>query len=270
METTSPARSIDSPPPLARPHLAQAIAALSRAPARRPQPQSLLLSPAKRGSPTVSVRPRTAPARTSASTVESAKPTIRFDLKLELQPSENPWLELRRCAADFFQEVLLLDPHARLHPWDPAATAQGSSPLTPISAPARIQHYNDFKVYFHTRGGGPRDSGGPSHWSVNPELHLDEERFQSGIRWALAGKKHGLYRCVLQVTETVVLGWLLYSTSHLHAPTLAHHLSSAIGCPVGLRWRIIYTGSRFSKDTPKSTPVRALHIEASKPDAAKV
>ena len=68
----------------------------------------------------------------------------------------------------------------------------------------------------------------------------------------------------------MVLGWLLYSTSHLHAPTLAHHLPSAIGCPVGLLWRIIYTGSRFSKDTPKSTPVRALHIEASKPDAAKV
>ena len=74
----------------------------------------------------------------------------------------------------------------------------------------------------------------------------------------------------LTVLQTVVLGWLLYSTSPLHTHTLAHHLSLAIGCPVGLQWRIIYTGSCFSKDTPKSVPVRALHIEASKPDAAKV
>ena len=101
---------------------------------------------------------------------EEVASTTRFDLKLVLKDSNNPWLEARRCATEVLREILLLFPTVKLHPWDTEAHADGDKPFPLITKPATIKSYNDFKVYFRPCGGIPRASGGPTHWAMNLEL----------------------------------------------------------------------------------------------------
>ena len=208
-----------------------------------------------------------------SATMEEDPATVRYNVKLLLQPSKNGWLEARRSASELFKAILEIDAHARLHPWKEAPASAHRRQPKPITDPSKIHHYSDFIVYFHTRGGASRDTRGPSHWSINLELHVDEKKFMTDLKWSLGLQKHALYRCVLQVPDSEVIGWLLYSTRQMNAATLAAEFTRIAGVPVGVRWRIIYTGRKPSPpdpSSPKVEPVRAMHVETATADVPHV
>ena len=79
--------------------------------------------------------------------MEEDPTTVRFDLRLLLQPSKNGWLEARRSAAELVKIIRDIDSHARLHPWREPSGKSPSRPKT-ITDPATIHHYSDFTIYF--------------------------------------------------------------------------------------------------------------------------
>jgi hypothetical protein len=54
---------------------------------------------------------------------------------------------------------------------------------------------------------------------------------------------HGLFYKMLQVEDSLEIGWLLYSTKEMDAGALVDQIEDIIGVKVGLRWKIINVGS---------------------------
>ena len=78
------------------------------------------------------------------------------------------------------------------------------------------------------------------------------------IRW-LKREGHGIFERMLQVPDTVEIGWLLYSTWQMEPSVLAQAIESTINMPVGLRWKQISTGTR--ERLRPDQQVKALHVE---------
>ena len=62
---------------------------------------------------------------------------------------------------------------------------------------------------------------------------------------------------MLQVEDSTEIGWLLYSTRSIDTGALADEISDHLGVNVGLRWKIINTGTKVIK---KDNMVRALLV----------
>ena len=65
---------------------------------------------------------------------------------------------------------------------------------------------------------------------------------------------------MLQEEDRTEMGWLLYSTREIDAGALADEIIDAIGLNVGLRWKVINTGSKSISNESKT---RALAVEVS-------
>jgi hypothetical protein len=55
----------------------------------------------------------------------------------------------------------------------------------------------------------------------------------------LQDRDHGLFYKMLQVEDSLEIGWLLYSTKEMDAGTLVDEIEDLFGLQVGLRWKII-------------------------------
>lgn len=55
----------------------------------------------------------------------------------------------------------------------------------------------------------------------------------------LQDRDHGLFYKMLQVEDSLEIGWLLYLTKEMDAGTLVDEIEDLIGLQVGLRWKII-------------------------------
>ena len=65
---------------------------------------------------------------------------------------------------------------------------------------------------------------------------------------------------MLQEEDGVEIGWLLYSTREMDSGALADEIGAKIGVNIGLRWKVINTGTRSIN---KENMVRALIVECS-------
>jgi hypothetical protein len=91
---------------------------------------------------------------------------------------------------------------------------------------------------------------------VQPFAELHED-----INWWLKANRFKWLKNELQVENTKLLGWLLYSTRTMDVETLTTAIWDAIHVDVGLRWRIISTGGKYVPDKDPKLLIRALHIE---------
>jgi hypothetical protein len=86
------------------------------------------------------------------------------------------------------------------------------------------------------------------------------------VGWWFRDHQHGLWARALQAEETVVLGWLLYSTREMDLVVLQDAIRAVNpALEVGLRWRLISLGQ--AGPIPAEQQVRAIHVEV---DKAKV
>jgi hypothetical protein len=84
-----------------------------------------------------------------------------------------------------------------------------------------------------------------------------------GLGWWFQQERHGLYERALQATETVTIGWLLYSTREMDLVSLKAAIEAVDPqLEVGLRWRLISLGKQGA--IPADQQVRAIHIEVDK------
>ena len=61
---------------------------------------------------------------------------------------------------------------------------------------------------------------------------------------------HGIFYNILQVEDSTEIGWLLYSTTRaMDDGALTDEIAEQLGVAVGLRWKVINTGTKqFKKD----------------------
>jgi hypothetical protein len=69
---------------------------------------------------------------------------------------------------------------------------------------------------------------------------------------------HAFLNRHLQVENTCIVGWLLYSNGNMDARVIETELSDWAKCPIELRWRVINIGLKGK--IPKKDRVQALHI----------
>ena len=63
---------------------------------------------------------------------------------------------------------------------------------------------------------------------------------------------HVVYRNMLQVEDTVEIGWLLYSTREMDAGTLNDELEEMLKIKIGFRWKVIGNGVRSLNKAKRS------------------
>jgi hypothetical protein len=83
----------------------------------------------------------------------------------------------------------------------------------------------------------------------------------------LSISKQAIYNKMLQVEESAIAGFLVYSHNDMDAGALADEISEHIGIPVGLRWRAIDIGIKGK--IPDNQKVNALHVEVDKKNKMK-
>ena len=68
------------------------------------------------------------------------------------------------------------------------------------------------------------------------------------------------YNMLQEEEDGKEIGWLLYSTREMDAGVLADKIMDVIGVNIGLRWKVINSGS---KKIAKDNMIRALSVEVS-------
>jgi len=176
----------------------------------------------------------------------------RFDVRLNLSATDDQVSEAIRCAGIVFKAIQTLDKHVKLLVWDEEKFPDGAA----LSSLSTLKSYSAFIKYFHPRG-RPKATGGFTYWSLCLELHSPIEELLKNIEWSLSAAKHGLWLREIQACDTIVLGWLLYSTRDMSKVKVANALKDLCHCEIGVRWRAIYSGPRkvVPAGGPGSQPV---------------
>jgi hypothetical protein len=199
------------------------------------------------------VNPNTAPPDN-----HSTRYTTRATIKIRLQASPNPIEHLLEELTDFLEHLTSADDQAVLKPWK----LQDRASLEIVSLDEIDKKRSvDLRKYFHQVR--PGNSKAASDLYVGVYIGHDEEYdilLENMAFWTATG--NGIYKKMLQVEETIEIGWLLYSTMQMDKESLAYEFWNHFGIEVGLRWKVIGDGLRGKTD--ESTKVRALHVEVSK------
>ena len=187
--------------------------------------------------------------------------TARYEIRVNVPPSSAPDDELRTALVNFFTKLQEADPSLVLYPWaerDNRDDQNGSRPFRSISAPTGIPvDLAAIKRYFPRVI--PKATGGfvyPSVWCGHTKPFRE---IVSHLQGWFQGERHGFWNRQLQCESTLIVGWGLYSTQTIHAPTLRAALSAELGYEVGIRWRTISTGQ--SGTIPANQLAKALHFE---------
>ena len=70
--------------------------------------------------------------------------------------------------------------------------------------------------------------------------------------------------CMIQAEETAFIGWFLYSTLSIDAGALADAIYDEYNIEVGLRWMDIRMSTQGKKQSNKTKPIKAIHVETEK------
>ena len=193
---------------------------------------------------------------------------IRYETRLKLEPSEKPndecWSKLHK----FLKTILEADKSAVLYPWSNTHN-RGNPAQRHYKAILDVKKLptnpKDWKVYFER--GNPNKDGG----FIYPSIYLGHstpfDKLHETVKWFLTSDNCGWYERKLQVEQTRIIGWLMYSLRTMNTEALEEKLRILIGSPFSLRWRTISVPKQAK--LPDSQVVKALHIECSQSDYGK-
>ena len=179
----------------------------------------------------------------------------RVTFKLHIQASDDPIMTIRDTVKELLRELYQIDNKLALLPWKEASNLE---PLTTsTSIPNTITTMNKYlqKLFVPKKG---------TERTIYPHIRIghdiDFHTIREDIYSWVNNCGHGIFYNMLQAEDAVEIGWLLYSTREMDAGALADEVIDAIGCNIGLRWKVISTGS---KQISQDNMVRALAVECS-------
>ena len=187
----------------------------------------------------------------------------RITLKLQVPASERPHQEVTKTVKAIFKEILKADRDAAILPWKKANEHKGPVKKA-IDLPDNSYELRDYLADCWTPKEGEKRILYP-HIYLGHSESLEEIRKLMGDY--LSVSKQAIYNKMLQVEESVVAGFLVYSHNDMDAGALADEISEHIGMPVGLRWRAIDIGIKGK--IPDNQKVNALHVEVDKKSKMK-
>ena len=179
----------------------------------------------------------------------------RVTLKLSISPSEDPLAKIRQIIKELLREASQIDENISIMPWRSKSHLDSlpinSAPPDTVTRMHRFLH----KLYIPKKG---------EQTQIYPCICIGHDIIFSNLRddllpW-LSSNGHGLFYNMLQEEDRTEMGWLLYSTREIDAGALADEIIDAIGLNVGLRWKVINTGSKSISNESKT---RALAVEVS-------
>ena len=182
----------------------------------------------------------------------------RITLKLQVEASERPQQEVLKSIKAFTKEILRADKTAGILPWK--TENQHKNVIKKANdLPDNAYDLRDYLSECWTPKPGNKKI-------VYPHIYLGHSETLEDIRKRmgdfLSSSNQAIYHKMLQVDESVVAGFLVYSSNDMDAGALADEISEQIGIPVGLRWRTIDIGIKGI--IPDAQKVNALHIEIEK------
>ena len=187
----------------------------------------------------------------------------RITLKLQVQASERPHQEVTKNVKAFVKEILKADRNAAILPWKSVNDHKG--PVKKANdLPDNSYELRDYLADCWTPKEGEKRILYPHIYIGHTESLEDICKLMGDY---LSTSKQAMYNTILQVEESVVAGFLVYSHNDMDAGALADEIGEQIGIPVGLRWRAIDIGIKGK--IPDNQKVNALHVEVDKKSKMK-
>ena len=202
----------------------------------------------------------TTPERTNKSKIEKYTNKTRFTFKINLPASNSSENTLKNIFKEFFSLVKKADNKAVIFPWKESDLKK--EPLRKINdLPA-----NTFKLktYFGNFYTPKNDMKKTVYANVYIGFFIPIEDLRGEISDWTKESGHGLYKKMLQVDNSMEVGWLLYSTKPMDAGALADEIEDLTGVSVGLRWKIIDLA--IKGNIPEEKKVFALSVEVKTDD----
>ena len=173
-------------------------------------------------------RPNDQP-RTSPKPKPSRPMDYRFDLKLFAPPSTAPDVALSTVIKTFFAKLKTIDPTIVIYPWYNEHIPTTPALLEPNTTPTTI---TNLRKYFPRLF--PRTSGGDYFTTIRLGFSEPLDHIVDNLSWWLKEKKIGLWSRPLQCEDTIVIGWLLYSTRQMDIQSLTEAIYNSSGIVFGL------------------------------------
>jgi hypothetical protein len=167
--------------------------------------------------------------------------STRLTLKINCPLSDNAEDMIITIFTEFVQELTTSDLTAAILPWKSIHRSKGSiSKASDIPKNTKLlrPYLNRFFI-----------SRTPElQFSTYPGIHIGHNKSLSDLRedmqlWLQDGD-HGLYYKVLQVKDSVEIGWFLYSTKEMDTGALVDKIADLVGVKIGLQWKIIDVGAK--------------------------
>ena len=182
----------------------------------------------------------------------------RITLKLQVEAGERPQQEVLKSIKRFAKEIFQTDKTAAILPWK--NDEQQKKFIKRVhDLPDNTYELRDYVSDCWTPKEGEKKT-------VYPHIYLGHTDSLEDIRKSmgdfLSFTSQAIYKKMLQVDESCIAGFLVYSHNDMDAGALADEISDQIGIPVGLRWRTIDIGIKGS--IPDNQKVNALHVEIEK------
>ena len=188
----------------------------------------------------------------------------RITIKLQVQASDRPNQEVTNSVKTFVKEILQADGNAAILPWKQANEHKGAIKRA-SNLPDNSYELRDYLADCWIPKEGEKRI-------LYPHIYLGHTESMEDIRKTmgeyLSTSKQAIYNKMLQVEDSVIAGFLVYSHNDMDAGALADEIGEQIGIPVGLRWRAIDIGIKGK--IPDNQKVNALHVEVEKKSKMKV
>ena len=201
------------------------------------------------------------PARKGASSEITFNHKNRYDVNITLHSTtlETRLTELQQNIDELMAIIIDEDKNAKLLPWK-NSNQQRHPAIT--SSDETTGSFAD--IYLSRSWLGNIDT---KH-RLYMKLYIGHDKSYSNILPALEDWNSHSDRqfkyCMIQAEETAFIGWFLYSTLNIDAGALADAIYDEYKIEVGLRWMDIRMNNQVKKQSTKTKPVKALHVETEK------
>lgn len=201
------------------------------------------------------------PTRKGSSAEITFNHKFRYDVNITLHATtlESRLTELQTNIDELMAIITTEDKKAKLLPWK-VANQHRHPAIT--SSDDTTGSFAD--IYLSRSWLGNIDS---KH-RLYMKLYIGHDKGYQNILMALddwnSHSDRQLKYCMIQAEETTFIGWFLYSTLNIDAGALADAIYDEYKVEVGLRWMDIRMTTQGQKQTTKSKPIKALHVETEK------
>ena len=118
-------------------------------------------------------------------------------------------------------------------------------------------------------GARPVVNGGTIYVRILMAHDKDFQTIRQDISWSFESAEMGVWERPCQSEETIELGWLLYSLRTMDLDVLKEALEKILHCALGIRWRAISTGDKWTPGRKQEDIARAIHIEINAQDQGR-